>query len=67
MTEFRWDEWAVPTTLEIYDGAGRLVDLIRPSGSQVEWTPPLGARQGVYFARLKTRETTSVVKFVVIH
>ena len=53
-------------TLEIYDTQGRLLNALRPSRSELLWTPPKSAMSGVYFARLRGAHVTEVVKFLII-
>jgi hypothetical protein len=53
--------------LEIYDPAGRLTDMLQPGTREsVSWSPGKSARSGVYFARLRGRGVSQVVKFLVL-
>jgi len=65
--EFVFDFAPSPTTLEIYDSGGRLVDiLVTGGGSRMAWRPRASTPPGVYFARLTGSETTGSVAFIVL-
>jgi hypothetical protein len=52
-------------TIEILDAQGRIVDLIPISGSTA-WKPKESTPSGVYFAKLRTRGDSEVVKLLLI-
>jgi hypothetical protein len=64
--EFVVDDRFTSPSLEIYDSAGRLLDLIRPMSSLVTWLPEENAPNGVYFARLRGDGVITTVKFIIV-
>jgi hypothetical protein len=65
-TEFRVSGATEPTALEIYDSAGRVVDIIQPGRAPYVWEPSSSVRPGVYFVRLRAHEGSATSKFVVL-
>ena len=53
--------------IEIYDSAGRLIDMLRPTGTRIRWAGAGKNPRGVYFARLSSGGSAEVVKFVLVH
>jgi hypothetical protein len=65
-TEFSIIGSVKPTALEIYDSAGRVVDIIQPGRAPYVWEPSSSVRPGVYFVRLRANEGSATSKFVVL-
>ena len=65
-TEFRISGAAKPQALEIYDSAGRVVDIIEPGRAPYVWEPSSSVRPGVYFVRLRAAQGSATSKFVVL-
>jgi hypothetical protein len=65
-TEFRISGAAKPAALEIYDAAGRVVDVIKPARPPYVWEPSSRVRPGVYFVRLRAEEGSATSKFVLL-
>jgi hypothetical protein len=65
-TEFRISGATEPTALEIFDAAGRVVDIIQPDRAPYVWEPSSSVRPGVYFVRLRANEGSATSKFVVL-
>lgn len=56
---------SAPFTLEIIDPQGRLMALLTSESPRLSWSLPPHAPRGVYFARLRSKQLSDVVKFVV--
>jgi hypothetical protein len=54
------------STIEIYNNAGRLLDVLEGSGSIVRWERAQGVPRGVYLARVVNGDDVSFVKFLLI-
>jgi hypothetical protein len=54
------------SAIEIYNGAGRLVDVVGPISAQMSWVVPRSTPSGVYFARLRGDGFNRAVRFVVV-
>jgi hypothetical protein len=64
--QFSFDQDIEAPILEIFDPQGRLVDLLRPLGPVIRWSPARSWPRGVYFARLRGQGVSETVKFLVI-
>ena len=53
-------------SFEIYAASGRLLARLHPDSDRVRWEPDGAVGRGVYFARAVTRESSQVVKFVIV-
>jgi hypothetical protein len=55
------------STIEVYNSAGRLLDVLESRGSIVRWERAQGVPRGVYLARVVDGDDVSFVKFLLIH
>jgi parallel beta-helix repeat protein len=53
-------------TVEIYNSAGRVVDIIEQVRSPYAWIPSVSTPPGVYFVRLRANEGSATSKFVLL-
>lgn len=65
-TEFRISGATIPEAIEIYDTAGRVVDIMPAGEAPFVWEPSSSVRPGVYFVRMRAKEGSVTRKLVLL-